>query len=231
MFDFDAGPRDLADICRRLQDGQRYGQANFGDGEWAAVFGESGTNCDGSIYNDGLGYQLRRALKSPKGYFRGLCPWWRGLNRAIEWVNDQNAPGPWVNKEILSEANWKGRLGPFLATLRQMEALVVCNPETAVGVRQALPAADIVTMPGRNAWAGWTLAVEGILKAMHRKAVVCFSVGFASNLLIHDLWDCTDAHLIDTGAIWDPYAGIRSRKKYREDAIWDAIRTNLAEAA
>ena len=54
------------------------------------------------------------------------------------------------------------------------------------------------------------------MKEAEERSIVCFSAGFATNLAMH-LISMISKNLImfDTGAIFDPFCGVWTRKVYR----------------
>lgn len=220
----------VADYAGLLDSGTPWAQANYGDGEWACVMGESGQNVNGEVYAPLLASQLRATLVAPRDYMYGTNPGRRRVAKAEAWCREHcPAPIDWVWKDTLSGANVDGELGPFLQALRKREVVVVGPQHTLSGLpfeyRLHHTIADGV------AWMDWRDTARRIRLHWQDGDVVVFSAGMATNLMIWWLWpDAVErgVTLIDVGALWDPYVGVLSRKGYRKPTWPDAMEKNAA---
>ena len=56
-------------ICEKLERKENFSLSRFGDGEWAAILGFKGENCDGHYYFPELSKELASILKSNPQYY------------------------------------------------------------------------------------------------------------------------------------------------------------------
>lgn len=59
-------------ICEKIRNGEHFSLARYGDGEFSAILGIQGANCDGHEYYPEMGRALGDILKSFPPYFIGL---------------------------------------------------------------------------------------------------------------------------------------------------------------
>ena len=126
----------------------------------------------------------------------------------------------WVHKEIISSANVRGRLNPFLRALRARQ-LVVIGPDTLTTnfLKGVLDGYLHVLIPPEIGWESLdriehvaTMAMSGSIP----NAVVTWSLGYLTKVLMWRLAPRFPAATqIDVGAIWDPYCGLLNRHGYR----------------
>jgi len=205
-------------------------QVNYGDGEFACLFGEKGKNCDGVSYSPELSKKLRHVLFHPTIKFYGYNP---GSNKdkARKWLlmHEINVPEiwgsaleknggegrrvtvPWVNKEIILKANYEGMWGSFIHLLRSRRVMVVGGPHLK---ELDLFDHEYIETPAVDAWDVWEEIVERILKRIQEvhPHIILFASGLATKPIIWELVSKkVAAHLLDIGANLDPYVGVFSR--------------------
>lgn len=212
-----------------LASGEPFGVANYGDGEWSCILGASGENCDGHRYSPELAEDLRHTLFEPGGYLYGTNPGDRLRPVVTDWVEAHGVDVRWVEKNELSDANWRGELGPVFAELRKKNVMMVGPPHLRHLPAEVVEPVDVITVPPVNCYD----AIHETLAAIRRDCVnvdvVTFSASMASNVMIHRLYDEMggDVTLIDLGAIFDPYCGVNSRKRYRDPENPERISRNI----
>ncbi|MEF8811131.1 MAG: hypothetical protein V5A47_09435, partial [Bacteroidales bacterium] len=59
------------DLIDNLIDREPFAFARYGDGEWNAIFGKDGTNCDGHEYYEDMGKRLADIVRSNPSYLMG----------------------------------------------------------------------------------------------------------------------------------------------------------------
>lgn len=62
----------FSEICRRIATNQNFSIARYGDGEFNAILGKQGGNCDGHQYYPEMGRELVQILSSSPSYYVGL---------------------------------------------------------------------------------------------------------------------------------------------------------------
>ena len=203
--------------------------SRFGDGEWSAIFGARGANCDGHEYFPKLGQDLRNALARPLPYMYALQP--RALKTEgaqIETFLRENAVRiRWHDSDVFHEANRTGRLYPLVKQLRGMKVVLVgpgylWKPVDA----EVFPVSHFIEMPPVNCYEKKDEILSAIVRhddsSGHPDAVYAFSASMTANVLIHELYPRLGARswLIDFGSLWDVYAGVKSRL-YFNRGDWD----------
>ncbi len=226
--------RPLAWYVGQLEAGAPYGFARYGDGEWNAMFGASGTNSDGHAFFPGLGAALREAVLHPGPYAYGIrvsLPLEEGW-RVAQFVRAHRVTIPWCDASVFHRANEAGRLLPLVQALRRRPVVIVGPPFLRDVDRRLFTPAGFIEVPVRDCW----LAYEQILAAVRAHAagapagvVYAFSAGMTANVLVHALHaELGAAHwLIDFGSLWDGYAGVLSRGYVERVGAEEIVRRNL----
>lgn len=202
--------------------------ANYGDGEWSCILGDEGKNVNGEVYNPELAERLRRTLLEPAPMIYGVNPGARLRPRVDTWIEENDVDVPTVYKEHLSAANAHGQLAPFFRALRERRVVLVGGPHLSDLPDEVIGEHKFVEVSESEAWR----QVGFVHKQLMRRSIVggdviLFACGMGSNLMIHGLkkshYGPDNGAWIDIGAILDPYVGVYSRKKYREDLFRNEI--------
>lgn len=198
------------EICRNLADRTAFSFSRFGDGEFNAILGLEGANCDGHRYFPDMGERLRGILNQGPGYMMGLQPlavMIHGAKRILPFSGGIR----WVLADCLQWALVEGRLGKLFDALAGREVLLV-GPEHL----QELAGSkgwDRIPVPSRDCWLAYEETLEsskGVLPAADAVVLLCASM--MSNVLIDDLYNWNPANTyLDLGSILDPYVGVNSR--------------------
>lgn len=210
----------VADYAHMLARGTAFSQSNWGDGEWSAVLGVEGQNCDGHEYLPDLGRDLRAALVNPMPHMHGTNPGARLAAQVDKWISDHGGLTSvrWVPKEVLSDANLSGELYPVLAALRGRNVIQVGPPHLHELPRDVLPSRKaFIAVPPINCYRVIDQTVSTLHRVLRHGDVALFSASMATNVMIRRLYPMWGAKvtMLDMGAIFDPYCGVWSRKMYR----------------
>jgi hypothetical protein len=209
--------KPLSWYVARLKDGIPFSFSRFGDGEWSAVLGRNGKNCDGHDYLPELGNDLRRALLHPLPY------WYAMQGRAIKtdvreirtFLVENNVCIEWHDSDVFHNANGTGKLYPFVQQLRTMNVVLV-GPAYLRAIRSTvMEYTHFIEVPRNNCYTEKDRLFREIL-AYGRSSgpsVFAFSASMTANVLIHELHPALGAAhwLLDLGSLWDVYAGVQSR--------------------
>lgn len=225
--------RELGRYVGWLEAGTPFAHASYRDGEWRAILGHGGTNCDGTRMVPELGQALAESLTGADGIHAAFWPTGdvgEGVRvTALEWLREHRPAVEWLADCPIRRANETGRAAPFFRALHDAgRPIVLVGPEHLSDPRifdlLGPWCANKVTTPAPNAWQ-FTEALAGVVayQAGDEPAIVLLAAGMASELLIHRLWDPSGAlALIDVGAILDPYVGVNSRGAYQRPN-WPAL--------
>lgn len=221
--------------------------SRWGDGEFSAMMGLPGENCDNHKYYPDMGKELRIAFHKQFTYgcnfYYGLVPiavkvFGDDIQKFInsQFIYPAFAP-MWVSGNILMEANRSGNIGQFLKTCRSYRMLYVGNSELQQHLEKDrfLNIRNWVEVPQVNCWLYWKEILEEIVFKVfdHRLDMIGFSAGMPSKVFISELKrmfkNRVEVPMIDFGSMWDGYYGLNTRK-YHADYNWQEIREkNLNE--
>jgi len=248
-------PVNILDYIKLLSSSIPFSQANFGDGEWSCILGKKGKNAQGGIYYPELGKALGGMFETPilsaYGFNSGKklkeeVNAWLYFNRIripkvkeipkkydwdLEYVDKEGCIKiPWVYKEILAAVNCYGDLGPFIHFLRQKKVLLVGGPHLK---NLDIFNFDYIETPAVNAWDSFGEVLHNTANAIQQylPEITLVSCGMAGKVLIYALVkEKIPFHIIDTGAIFDPWVGVQSRKAYLKPIMKERMTMSLATA-
>jgi hypothetical protein len=229
-------PHPLSYYVGLLASDKPFSFVRYGDGEWSAILGRSGANCDGHEYFPKLGRRLCAALADQYPYFYALQYYGLKLDgRAIaDYIRQGRISVAFHNADIFAFANVLGRLNPFIEALRNRPVAIV-GPAHLKNLSHVFPVAQFFEVPSRNCF----LAADDITNSirewgMRRDGVVySFSASMAANVMIHDLYPSLGQMnwLLDLGSLWDIYAGVKSRGWFQSLDLRPAMRRNLGDTS
>ena len=204
------------DLCRRIESRDPFAFSRWGDGEWHAILGRSGGNCDGHRYypdmGEALGHALVESASDPK-HIKGLQPLARDrMGDAIaEWEQEHNVSVYWHNADLIHDAAFEGRLDRFTAACGRM---ILVGPEHTAPIK-----ADHVYIPQRDAWTHREDILRRTGAAMLRSpsAPVVLCCGMLAEWLVWIL-RLMDPNrvIVDAGSVFDPWGGRRARTYQRQ---------------
>lgn len=207
-----------ADLVAKVRGEQNFCLSRWGDGEWYSVLGRTqGRNKDGHQFTDELGQELRLVLRKRPPYHLELVPWERAFGSQVhDWLFAEELDDlDWINPNILHRASMRGRLQEMISALQSRPKWLAVGPEHLAMAQGHLGFSELVVVP-QNCFSHRGEIIEQVLKAaedLPANSVISFSAGMTANLLVHDLFERFGNHftIIDTGSVWDPYAGVLSR--------------------
>ena len=198
------------EILSKIKERKAFSFSRWGDGEFNAIFGDKGKNCDGHQYFPDLGARLEKILLCGPKYAIGL----QSLVLSERYKNADRLRQmtyllglDWVDADIFHNASHKKRIFELLDVIKERYVIIVGPAHLS----KIFACVHIVTLPV-NCW----LNYQQVKNELHfhldgvNNAVVLFSASMMSNVLIDDF---SDSHhtLIDTGSVFDPYCGVFSR--------------------
>jgi hypothetical protein len=219
-----------------LAAGKPFSFSRFGDGEWNAILGRPGQNCDGHAFFPELGRDLRQALVARPAYLCGMQ--YRAIRdmgtdiRAFLVKNEVFVT--WQDADVFHYANNAAALFPLVKQLRAMKVVVVGPAHLRAMGGSVFPYDHFIEIPLKNCYMA-RQETEAQVRAYFERsgpAVFAFSASMTTNVLIHRLFPLMgpSSWLIDFGSLWDVYVGVKSRGGYATEDWSFRIKKNLGEA-
>lgn len=211
-------------ICQKLRDREPFSFARYGDGEFNAIYGKQGRNCDGHEYFPDMGKRLREALESKPNYIVGLQP----LTLASErWPQIQkDFPGiNWVDADSIHNASIDGELPIMFYELKSSPLTKRNHHVFVVGPKHLTQSARLFTeevweIPGVNCWTQYDEIIDWLsdVNGVAPRAVIILCASMMSEVIIHE-FRYSSMTFIDMGSVLDPYVGVKSRRYHHKLAL------------
>ncbi len=207
----------FSDMTEKLSSFKSFCFSRWGDGEFNAILGnnEKPRNCDGHEYFADMGRWLKTILLSRPSYIMGIQPLCLTSRRAFEI---QALIDPlridWVNADAIHNASIDGRLGELLEVLKRRNV-------TLVGPQHLNSLATIqewkqITIPNQNCWLERQSIASHIARSFAPGMVYLLCASMMSEIIIDVFSDQNEATFIDCGSVFDPYAGVKSRRYHQK---------------
>lgn len=197
-------------ICEKLRKREPFSFARYGDGEFNAIYGKKGHNCDGHEYFPDMGKRLREALESKPNYIVGLQPLTLASDR---WPQIQkDFPGiDWVDADSIHNASIDGRLQtlfPFFS-----KGIFVGPNHIVRAVKNRL------VIPLLNCWIDYDRVHDTLAEMLYGRSgeyiVIFLCASMMSEVIIED-FKYSGHTFIDMGSVLDPYTGVKSRRYHHK---------------
>ncbi|HUI92889.1 MAG TPA: hypothetical protein VLX68_11635 [Chitinivibrionales bacterium] len=237
-------PNTLVRVARKpldyyvslLASGTPFSFSRFGDGEWNAMLGRPGENCDGHAFFPELGRDLRDALVARPAYLCGMqYRAIRDMGTDIKrFLDSHKVTVAWQDADVFHYANNDGTLFPLVKQLRAMKVAVVGPPHLSAMSDSVFPYDHFIEIPLKNCYLNRD-DIERRIGSYYESsgpAVIAFSASMTTNVLIHRLYPLMGktSWLIDFGSLWDVYVGVKSRGGYASEDWTLRIKKNLGLA-
>jgi len=220
----------FAEICRKLEAKENFSFARYGDGEFYAICGHSGQNCDGHAYFPAMGKALANTLiekanSKPPGYYMGLHMSRRSGDETYNWLKANKIDYKFAQNAVFHDALIKKNntdVKDVIRVLGRREKIIVGPAHLK---NQSLLKGRFVDCLALNSWLDSNRVLKRVKSQIRKDDVVLFCSGPPSPVWISRLYDeyKTEVTLIDLGSTLDPYCGIKSRS-FHESAV---IHTDL----
>jgi hypothetical protein len=201
--------------------GEPFAWMRYGDGEMRCVMQDrpGKNNTDGHPYYPDLGVMLDMVLRAEnerQTCYIGLQK--LGLRAFPDW-KDRYPKVEWTDSEILHTASIKGKLGAFCEAIKGKHVCLI-GPEHLIRLK-GLPGSENwvnVIVPKKNAWQ----YKDDLFKLLvpTNFDVYLYSCGMMAEVIMYQMWrrmaGLPHGIHIDTGSVFDPYAGVNSRKYHEK---------------
>lgn len=206
------------ELVRRLNSNENFSFSRFGDGEWKAIMGVNGMNCDKHIYFKDMGDALHNVLINNPKYDIGLQPLaYRIFKNVIDdYISYYNLT--FCDSDILHKASIKGLLESFFDAIKNRNIMLIA-PSRLMFLREINLKVGI-TIPEINCWNSYKDTLRKILEEITDDMVLLYSSSMMSNVLIDDVYNIHQNKVtqIDCGSLFDPYINLSTRS-YHKDII------------
>jgi len=136
-------------------------------------------------------------------------PW--QFRRLRRWVRSEVPRKVWHDASVWRQASETGKIDRLANAIERCPlSKVVMGPPYHKALAKKL-GAIFIPLKRRGAWQQRGKMADAIRK--HSPALFSICAGPAAKVVIHALWNEVgqESYMIDFGAVWDPYCGVRSR--------------------
>lgn len=191
----------------------------YGDGEFSAILGKSGHNCDGHEYFPQMGLELATTLTQPRtgNFMYALGPKVRSTfgAEAEGWLQQWAPDVSWNDSEVFLHASLEGQLAPFVEEVSRHK-VVLLGGSHLQPLTEAAGWRHVVT-PDKNAWL-WRAEARGLLAHARKDAdVLLLCAGMLSKVMAYELHPLLGDRytILDLGSLFDVYCCKDSRSYAR----------------
>ena len=225
----------LAYYVAMLEAGQPFSFSRFGDGEWSAILGYSGENCDGHRYFPELGRDLGAALINKQDYQYGMQ--YRAVKNLgwgiFRYVRRNRIRMQWHDADVFHYCDNAGTLFPLVRQLRTMRVVVIGPSHLRRLTEKVFTYDHFIEVPLKNCYLEKN-RIRDEVKAYYEKkgpALFSFSASMTTNVIIHELFPLMGptCWFLDLGSLWDSYVGVDSRGG-KSPQYWNVLqKRNIGE--
>ena len=205
------------DIRDMIRNGENFSFSRFGDGEWAAILGVDGKNCDGHKYYADMGEELGDILRRRQTYRIAMQPKaMRDMAQLIAgWCVGARCKIVWDDADVLHNASQEGKLLALCDDLKGRDVILVGPPHHKGLKDKYFRVKHHVVVPDEDVWPKFDEIFYEIDGCVKENDVVLISMSMPSCILIDKLARkyCDTITCIDCGSVWEPYLG-RCNRKY-----------------
>lgn len=215
----------------RLVHRQHFSFARYGDGEWHAMLGDKGENCDGNLYYPEMGAELRASLNTP--YYHATIPAVKevGMDRVHAYLDEHGmSDKQWEDGNVFRNALLKGGLRDIRRGLIHRKSVYVGPRFLRDFVLGTLGVDMFVVVPEHNCYVAKDRIINHVKAAIETVSaeIVGFSSGMATKVMIAELYPKYKRRLsmIDFGSVFDPFPkNGRLSRKYMRDMDVELLRS------
>lgn len=209
----------LEDIIYKLENKIPFAFSRWGDGEWLNVNESNGANCDGNIYYEDLGFELKKIALVPQDYYMGIMTHIYN-DEAHYYVKRESEkyPQQWHDSDILHKASIDDKLKDLITALHNSYIVYIGNES----LKKLDFTNEFIEIPYSNCWDIQDEIINKIKLtfALNYHKVYLFSAGMATNVFIDKLWKSNNTNTyLDVGSVFDPYVG-RLTRNYHKKLKW-----------
>jgi len=212
------------EICAKIYIGEHFTLARVGDGEWRAICGRDGENCDGHKYFPDMGKELANiVIKNPEYYLAShLLSSDVDRSEIEKWQKENNIKVNWAcTSGIFHESFVSNKMDLFFKSLKGKKVCLVA-PSFIIKNNKKIDAYSHVKVSEKNCWNETDSTMSSlvcIINSENPPDIILFCASMAANVWIDRLYEIAGESitLIDLGSTLDPYCGILSRSFHRKN--------------
>lgn len=213
----------LDEFARRINKGNFFSYLRYGDGEFKAMFGDKGENCDQHKYYPEMGRNLIEAiinLPFKEELFFGLHGRW-DQDRIQKFIVDNGLKNTrhWIGNIIFENGLIDGTVNHFTeALIKYKKQIVVVGPKRINEVAKVFGGEHVV-IPEINCYSMTKPIIETLKSfAIKGNTIFLFSASMASEHWINELYKVNKNNwYIDCGSFWDGICGKKVRGYQNND--------------
>lgn len=202
-------------ICKKISKGEHFSFARYGDGEFNAILGKQGTNCDGHKYYSTMGTQLGNILRGNPSYYIGIHQDKKIYEDTEIWLNRNQISRVFAENAVFHCATRDKVFQPFWDALTGKKVTIIAP--AYVKDQTVAPGAQFIEIPGERTYE-YLNPILKKLKAVDLSGnVVLICASMTAPILVHELHKqySNTATFIDFGSSFDPVVGVRSRSFHK----------------
>lgn len=232
----------LSQFVSWIKEGRYFSYVRYGDGEWKAVFRDSGRNGRAHMLTPEFHRDMRTCLLKNAYSFNVLFGMQRntyrpeGRQAEIDTFLEKNnlTNIPWVDGDTLHHASRDGTLLPLIREFRDRHVVIV-GPFFLSELPKAidLKHTSLVEVPERDAYEERGRILRECMDVQAELGdglIYSFSAGPAAEaFILHLQEEIPDNFFIDFGSLWDVFVGRRTRRYTKDTEAYteETIKRNL----
>lgn len=197
-----------SEILNLIETNQPFAFTRWGDGEWFNINKLNGQNCDGNIYYQDLGDELKKIVSEPQDYYMGV-------QTLIDYSLSESKkyPQKWIDADVFHRASMDYVLDKFIKILENKHVVYIGNSSLS----QLSFINEFIEIPFKNSWLEKKNVLNNIKKTLTGEhKVYLFSCGMATNYYVDVLWKENNKNTyIDVGSVFDPFVGRITRSYHK----------------
>lgn len=200
---------NYSEVIQKIENKTPFAFSRWGDGEFLNVNRAKGKNCDGNIYYEDLGDELRTILSKKQKYYMGIQTL---IPATVE--EGKKYDQDWCDSDIFHKLSMDGELNQLFEILDNVYVVYIGNESLS----SLSFINEFIQIPYSNVWLERDLTLSRIIRTFDSTyKVFCFSAGMASNVFIDVLWKLDNSNsYIDVGSVFDPYVGRKTRTYHKD---------------